>query len=83
LETDAFVAGEPLVDDFLRWEPSKTIGELVLDELDLAMELLLIVRSRSGADGADGEGFTSGSSGNKENQLSPMTASFWNMGEVS
>ena len=39
------MAGEPLTEDFLRFETSSTTGELVLDELDCAIELLLTVRS--------------------------------------
>jgi len=67
------MAGEPLIDDFLRCEASKMRGEFVLDELDLAMEVLLMVRSRRGATGAMG---LLSSSGNRENQLSEaMTAS--------
>jgi hypothetical protein len=38
------VAGELLTEDFLRFETCIT-GELVLDELDCAIELLLTVRS--------------------------------------
>lgn len=73
LVIDAFIAGEPLTDDFLRCEASKMIGELVLDELDLAIEVLLTVRSREGAIGAIA---LMSSSGNKENQLSDaITAS--------
>lgn len=82
LVTDALVAGEPLVDDFLRCAVSKTTGEFVLEGLDRAIELVLIVRSSAGAEG--GEGFSSAFSGNSENQASgATTASPWNMGDVS
>jgi hypothetical protein len=71
---DAFVAGDPEADDFLRCESSGK-GELALDTLDLLAELVLTVRSRAGAMIADvlvatGATNLASSSGNKENQLS-------------
>lgn len=86
LVIDAFVAGEPLTDDFLRCEFGMTTGELTLEPLDLVV-LLLTVRSRAGAtagaETAGAEAFES-SSGNKEYQVSAaMYESGWNMGEVS
>lgn len=77
-----------MTDDFLRWAltASMTAGEFVLDELDRSMETLLTERSRGGAAaGAAGvDGLMSASSGNRENQLSEaITASPWNMGDVS
>lgn len=75
-----------MTDDFLRCALSKRTGagEFMLDELDLAIDWPLMLRSREGATTAGGLGLLSTSSGNKENQLSgAMTASPWNMGEVS
>lgn len=85
---DALVAGDPLIDDFLRWVAlSKTRGELALEALDLPVELVLTVRSRAGAAGAaDTERLERSVSwsGNRENQLSDATrGSPVNMGEVS
>lgn len=94
LVTDALVTGEPLTDDFLRCDLSKTTGELALEMLDLSIELLLTVRSSSGVDCtlvmrgaaklADDMNLPS-SSGNKENQLSdaPKLSVAANMGDVS
>ena len=82
----ALVAGEPLTDDFLRCELSKTKGELALDTLDRSAELVLMVRSRAGATAtAVAEGVVSSvsCSGNRENQLSFIRDSPLNMGEVS
>jgi hypothetical protein len=65
------VAGELVVEDFLRCEESRMIGagEPTLEGVDRAMELLLTLRSRAGATWATaGDGFDS-VSGNKENQL--------------
>jgi hypothetical protein len=85
---DALVAGDPLIDDFLRWVAlSRTRGELALDALDLPVELELTVRSRAGATGAvdtERPERSVSCSGNRENQLSDATReSPWNMGEVS
>ena len=87
LVIDAFAAGEPLTDDFLRCElADMTTGELTLEPLDLVV-LLLTVRSSSGATrGAVTAGAVNleSSSGKRENQLSlGMYESPWNMGEVS
>lgn len=54
--------GEFESSDRRRWLPSRIIGELVLEELDLAMEWLLVVRSKGTAlvieegAGADADG---------------------------
>jgi hypothetical protein len=97
LVMDPFAAGEPVTEDFLRWEGSKadTAGELVLEDVVRAMEMLLTVRSRAGAGAGAGvtAGATAGadiieslaSSGNSEVQPCDQapTSSAWNMGDVS
>ena len=86
LLTPEELAGEPVTDDFLRCAElaSKMTGELVLEELDRSIETALTERSRAGATGATGRVGLNSSSGNKEYQLSAgMTASPWNMGDVS
>jgi hypothetical protein len=77
----AFKAGELVTEDFRRLELSRMSGELVLDELEAANELVLMVRSSS----TGSVTFASGSaSGKREYQLSEaITASPWNMGDVS
>lgn len=87
LVIDAFAAGEPFTDDFLRCELADMMtGESTLEPLDLVV-LLLTVRSRAGAiRGAVTAGavILESSSGNRENQLSAgKHESPWNMGEVS
>lgn len=42
-------AGDPVTDDFLRDAASMISGELMLEGLERAFELLLTVRSRTGA----------------------------------
>lgn len=83
LVTDAFAAGEPETDDFLRCEAFKTTGELALDTLDLPVELVLTVRSSAGAETL-GAASLGSSSGNREYQWSEtIRGSCWNIGEVS
>lgn len=83
LVTDALAAGEPVTDDFLRWDAFKTTGELELDSLDLPVEVALTVRSSAGA-AMLGAASLGSSSGNRGNQLSETKSeSGWNMGDVS
>lgn len=97
LVIDAFAAGEPVTDDFLRLEPlplGMVTGELTLDPLPLdCVVLLLMVRSSAGAyKGAATAGAAAAdssssflSSGNKEGQCSliAIESSCWNRGDVS
>lgn len=82
------VAGEFVAEDFRRKELSKTMGDPVLDEPDLSIDWLLMVRSKGIEMTAGvkvvGSGALVSSSGKRENQsLAAIMGSPWNMGEHS